>query len=221
MKFLPSFLGQCLFDIDAHQRRGNQRGDGHCPENRVPAEYGHQQTTEHRCQQRRNRHHQHHKRHHSREFIFGEHIAHQRVDDHTCGSGCQTVQETHPDQLLDRLRQRTGTGRDGKDHHAPEDNRLTPEAVRHRSVKQLPYCKTQHVSAERHLHAARRNAIFLCDHGHTWQIHIDGQRHQHRYQSQDENQSDVGDRFFLHFQLLQLSKKLSRRNANAGHFLLS
>ena len=203
MKFLPSFFRQRLFDIDTHQRGGDQRGNCHRPENRVPAENRHQQSPEHRRQQRCDGHDQHHKRHHSREFVFGEHIAHQRIDNDTGGGGGKTMQEAHPDQLFDRLRQRTGTGSDGKNQHAPEDNRLTPEAVRHRSVKQLPYRKTQHIGAERHLHTARRNTIFLRDDGHTWQIHIDGQRHQHRYQSQDENQSDVGYRFFLHFQLLQ------------------
>ena len=164
----------------------------------MPAEPQQQRTADHRRQQRRDGHHQNDERHHARELILGEHVAHQGVNHHAGGGGGQTVQETQPDQLIDRLRHGAGAAGDGEDQRSPQDHRLAADAVRHRPIEQLPEGKAEHIGAERHLHAAGLDAKLGGDHRHTGQVHVDRQRHQHGQQAQNENQTEMRGSVLLH-----------------------
>ncbi len=65
----------------------------------------------------------------------------QRIDDDACRRGRQTVENAS--RPVDRWSAPTrGDRRSGKYHqHPAEDDRLTPEAIRHRSIDKLPQRK--------------------------------------------------------------------------------
>ena len=147
MERLPTFWRKRFTYKERNHHRDQQARYRQDPEDHMPAKPNQHRAADHRGKQRRNGGHQHDKRHHPRKLFARINIAHQGINHHA-GCGCrETMKEAHGNQLIDTLCQRAGHGRRGENQRTAKNNRLTPDAVRHRAIKQLPQRKAQNVGA--------------------------------------------------------------------------
>ena len=134
VKRLTTLWRQRFFNQEENHCRSQNRRYGQDPEDVMPAQPHQHPTADNRCHQRCNSGHQHDKRHHPRELFFRVNIAHQGINDHAGRSRSQPVEETHHNQLIDGVCQRTRHRGGGKHQRTAKNHRLTPEAVCHRPV---------------------------------------------------------------------------------------
>ncbi len=182
---------QGLRQRQRHYQRHHRAVAGQHPEYGTPIGPGQQRAAERRRQHRRQPHHQHELRHQADGGRALAHVADHGAGDDHAGASAKPLAEAQPNQPADVLRQRAADRRQDEDREAGQQRRPAPEAVRQRAVGKL---RQRHASEERGQRALHRRGLGRQaggDGGEGRQIHVDGERPEHRHRSEDDDQQDA------------------------------